>query len=837
MDLKKYSKLKEEQLFSALDTKNDGLSVSTASQLLSQYGENTLVSKQNSTLSIFIRQFKSPFVYLLFAAFLLAAFIGQKLDASMMLLFILINAVLGFYQEYKSEQTVKLLKKYLVSKIQVVREGKTKSIDVNLLVPGDIVLLEPGDIVPADIRLIDSYNFSIDESALTGESAPVFKNFKPAKSFPKNALNAVNLIFTGTTVSSGTARGVVIATGKNTNFADIVKLTSKGVRESSFEKELGRFSNFTLIVVLVTLVIVIIASLSIKPNPNLTELVLFALALAVSVIPEALPVVTTFSLSIGALNLAKKDVVVKRLSSVEDLGGMQVLCTDKTGTLTENKLQIEEMSGKATGKILIYGHLASFYQGSSRNLGNNAFDLAIEQKIKKDKIVDFEKYQVISQVPFDPQRKRVSSLVKTGDGYLLITRGAPEEVVKLCRLSPLLKRQNLNWTVNRGKEGKRVLAVGYKKIESEKVKDFIKEEKDLVFCGLMSFIDPIKSSAYDAVKEAQNLNVALKILTGDSPEVAKDVALKVNLISADESVISGEDFEKMSIGQKHKAVENYKVFARLTPAQKYAIIKLLEEKYSVGFLGEGINDAPALKIANVAIVVDEASDVSKDAADIVLLKKDLKVILEGISGGRRVFVNTQKYIRATMASNFGNFFAVSFVALFIDFLPMLPLQILLVNLLSDFPNISIATDRVDPELVTRPRRFSLKEFALVSIFLGLISTGFDFIFFATFRNGGESVLQTYWFMGSIITEIFLIFSIRTNRFLFKASKPSKTLVVLAFSAVLITLAIPLTSLGKEIFGFTKPHLNSIMTVFAITIAYIMVTEVVKDAYFRLNMTS
>lgn len=836
MEFRDFTSLTNSSIFTRLQTNSKGLTEEEALRRLKQYGENRIASREVTSWQILVRQLKSPFVYLLFISFLISFLLGEKLDALMILLFVTINTGLGFYQEYRSEKAVKLLRKYLVAKIKVRRDGFEKNIETQFLVPGDIVLLEPGDIIPGDVRFVETTNLSVDESVLTGESQPVTKFSDPVKGVVAQIYQAENIGFAGTTVVSGKGVAVVFATGPKTNYAKIVELTSESERESTFEKELSRFSKFTLVVVMATLVFVVVTSVAIKPNPSLVELSLFAIALAVSVIPEALPLVTTFSLSIGAIDLAKKNVVVKRLSSIEDLGALEILCCDKTGTLTENKLTVVEVLADDPENCIFKANLASGDPALSRNIQNNAFDIALAKKLDKkakDKLGSFKK---IVEIPFDPGRRRITTLISDGKNNLLVTRGSPEEILAVCDLVSLERKKLLEKVNEIGRKGRRVLAVAEKKIpknsegalsQSALVADLERFERGLSFLGLIVFSDPIKPSAYSAVASAQKLGVRVKILTGDSAEVAKSVAQKIGLIAKEEEVITGRKFESLDVLAKHEAVEEYGVFARVTPEQKYEIIKLLQEKYSVGFLGEGINDAPALKIADVAIAVQGAADVAREASDVVLLKRDLKVILDGIEGGRSVFENTSKYITATMASNFGNFFAVSVVAPFLKFLPMLPLQILLVNLLSDFPMIMVATDNVDTDLIRHPKRYSLKSFATKAFSFGALSTAFDFVTFTLFLPLGEGLLQTYWFIESILTELLFLFAIRTTKPFWKTKAPSPPLFYLTLFTIFITVILPSTKLGKEVFKFVQPSPSGLLAVFAIVSIYLFSNEVVK----------
>jgi len=844
MDFREVSTLEIAAVLHKFKSRPSGLSDLEAEKRLKIFGENIISKEESSGLKIFLRQFKNPFVYLLFVAFLISFLVGEKIDALMILMFVVINSILGFYQEYKSEQALSLLKRYLVPKVKVKREGKVKLIDANRVVPGDIVLLEPGDIIPCDLRLIEVVNFSVDESVLTGESQPVVKQVKRLLKAPRKIYGALNVCFSGSTVASGRAQGIAFATGKSTNFAEIVALSTQVERESTFEKELKKFSKFTLQVVSATLIFMIVANVAIKTSPSFIELLLFSIALAVSVVPEALPLVTTFSLSLGALSLAKKKVVVKRLSSIEDLGAIQVLATDKTGTLTENKLEVVGIMAKDKGDFLLKANLASSFESFvSGNPQSNAFDLALAKSITKEEKKKISAFKRIYEVPFDPLRRRTSVLLRDRKGnFLLLVRGSPEEVLKLTGVGRRNFLSLMRKVRSFGRQGKRVLAIAEKILSEDEVRKFLDKdsgidikdlEENLKFLGFVFFYDPIKPTAYEAIEKAKRLGVEVKILTGDSLEVACGVAKEVGLIG-DEGGILGEDFSELSDEEKIIAVEKYRVFARVDPAQKYEIIRLLQEKYSVGFLGEGINDAPALKIADVGIVVESAADVSRDASDIVLLQKDLNVIIEGVMGGRKVFENTSKYIEATMASNFGNFFAIALVSPFLSFLPLLPLQILLLNLLSDFPMISIATDNVEEEALVLPKRYNLKNFIKFSLSFGLLSTIFDFTTFLIFLNMGEKPLHTFWFMVSVFTELVFLFSIRSKKFILRASRPSIYLLIFTLLAFLITLVLPLTSLGQVVFGFIKPDLRGLLMVAFLVILYIFSNEFLKLVWRRVE---
>ncbi|MBI4407740.1 MAG: HAD-IC family P-type ATPase [Candidatus Kerfeldbacteria bacterium] len=831
MQIAKFTTQTAEQTLAGFNvTVATGLTADRVTALQQQYGRNALVDHHITPWSILIRQFKSSFVYLLVGAAVLALILGETIDGVMVLIFVGVNAALGFFQEYRSEKTSQLLSQYTVPHTKVRRAGTVQRIPSPQVVPGDILLFEAGDIIPADCRVVQGDDAMVDETILTGESIPIQKTITALTKATDEIYEASNILFAGTTVVSGEVVGAVIATGSDTAMGEVAKLTTETKRVSSFEVEINHFSRFILRLVVITLVIIFIVNLIIKGPTDWVDLVIFAIALAVGVIPEGLPVVTTFSLSRGALRLSKKHVVVKRLTAIEDLGGIEVLCTDKTGTITENKLTVAE--GDATA--LWHAALASLEVVKDQSeQPNNAFDLAIWKAITPDQQAALAKAKRLAEVPFDPERRRNSALVEADNQRVLIVRGAVEI---LCGFCPALdeaacERMQL-WVAEQGKLGRRVIAVA-KKTWTKDSYEMEDELTNLEYVGCLSFVDPIKESTHEAVADAKELGVVVKMITGDSKEVAGAVALEAGLAATADAALLAADLEAMPHDQQLVAVREHNVFARVSPKQKFHIIQLLQEqKLHVGFLGEGINDAPALKVANISLVVQGASDIAREAADVILLKQSLDVIMDGIREGRAVFANTMKYIQATLSSNFGNFYAVAIVSLFIDFLPMLPLQILLVNLLSDFPMITIAADRVDQSELRKPKSYHIKDILLLATFLGIVSTVFDFIFFALFRNLPPSGLQTNWFIGSIITELLFLFSIRRHGFLIRGTRPAPIIIILSLAAAALTVIIPFTSLGHNIFQFTSPTLMQLATIGIVAAIYLVVTESVKLLYFK-----
>ncbi len=837
MNFSTYTTKTTDDVFAEFHTSISGLKPSQVSQKQAQYGSNTLSGKQIHWYDVLLRQFKSPFLFLLVAASLLSFLLREVLDGLMILLFVGINTILGFLQEYRSEKTLKLLQQYVAPQTRVYRDGKEETIESSTLVPGDVVILQPGDIIPADIRFFKTEQITIDESILTGESVSVIKTSDPASAEEKEIYKANNIGFSGTTVVGGEGFGVVINTGKNTAIGAIATLTTETKHTSVFEKGIGNLSSFILKLILITLIALLIINILIKgPHADIINLIIFAIALAISVVPEALPVVTTFSLSSGALHLAKNKVVVKRLSAIEDLGSIEVLCTDKTGTITENKLSVSESFPKNSDAVL-YGSLATSLI-SDKTSSIDSFDKALLQALSSQQEKQRGLCTRVDEIPFDPKRRRNCVLVQEDNSYELIVRGAAESIMPLCKRSPSLTDEAIqSWIQTEGKQGKRVIAVAKKRLTKEETKKLETAEHELELVGFISFSDPLKKTAHQAVVSAKMLGIQVKILTGDSKEVAGAVGFQIGLISNVDDVITGDELDKLSAEKQFEAAKTFSVFARVSPEQKHTIIQLIQKSYEVGFLGEGINDAPALKAANVAIVVAGASGIAREASDIVLLNKSLHVVIDGIREGRLIFANTAKYIKATLSSNFGNFYTVAISSLFIPFLPLLPLQILLINLLTDFPMIAVVTDTVDPQELKRPRNYDIKELALFATIMGLVSSFFDFLFFVLFYRISPQVLQTNWFIGSVLTELVFLFAIRSRLPLWKASLPSFPLVALSGVAFVTAIVLPNTPFGQNIFQFIQPSLNYLAIILLLTISYFIATETVKNIYYKFIKSS
>jgi Mg2+-importing ATPase len=825
-----------EDVLKELETSSGGLIANEVTRRRAEYGLNQIKEHGTRWWHTLWRQFHSSFIYLLVAASVLSFLLGERIEAGMMMLFLCINTALGFFQEHRSIKTLELLKKYLVSRSKVRRGGEEIWIESQDIVPGDILVVSAGDKISADIYFIESRDVMVDEEILTGESVAVEKTAGTLTEKTTQMYQAHNIGFAGTVLVRGSGVGVVLATGSDTAMGEVAHLTETTNRESTFEKGIRRFSRFIMRLVIVTLTLIFFVNLLIKgESANPVELLIFSLVLVISVIPEALPFVITVSLSRGSLRLAKKKVVVKRLSAIEDLGSVEVLCSDKTGTLTENKLSVEKVLSDDRKQCLYTAILASDYVSLHKGNDADPFDLALWHAVNEKEQEQLFTRTKISEMPFDPVRRRNSVVIQGEKEQELIVRGAPESIIALSvNLDAEKKEQYLQWMAIQGEDGRRVLAVAHKILSTEKSNAQNEQETQLECLGLISFTDPIKATAKDAINDARRLGVEVKIITGDTKEVSGAVATRIGLIDSSNEVILGEELEALSHTKKLEAVKKYAVFARVSPQQKYMIIQLLQETKEVGFLGEGINDAPALKLANVALVVQSASDIAREAADVVLLDASLKVIIDGIREGRSIFANMIKYIKTTLTSNFGNFYSVAIASLLIPFVPMLPLQILLIDILSDFPMIALATDAVDGKELQKPKGYNVKDVVLVATILGVVSSVFDFILFATFYQRGEGVLQTNWFVLSLLTELVLIYSLRSKQAFWKAKRPSIILMTLSGIMFVVAMILPFSAFGQRVFHFVQPSTFSILWIIGLVTVYFFLTEVVKRLYYRLT---
>ena len=818
-----------DEVLSIFESVTEGLTSIEVKKRQSELGANTLEEETTKWYHIFFRQLKSAFIYLLLAASLLALYQGEYLDAGMIFLFLALNTLLGFYQEFRAEKALSLLKTFIDRKTRVRRDGKEELISVSDIVPGDIVLLDAGDMLPADGYFIRADGVTIDESPLTGETEPIAKNVGALDTPPKGYYGATNIGFTRTTLLSGDGEVLIIATGGDTVIGDIAKHMQERDSPSAFEIGINQFSKFILKLVLATIPLIFILNYFVHGDAfDVSKFLLFSIALTVSVIPEALPLVMTISLSRGALELAKKQVVPRRLTAIEDLGSIDILCTDKTGTITENKLAVSCILGNEA-EVMRYALAVPLSAPHTTNVQNSVFDKALLEHVypEQGQLHDVKR---IDELPFDPIRRRASVLITLEGKRILVMRGSPENVYATA--GKQMDSETIEWAKAEGEKGRRVITVAWKEVGSEVMSLSDKDEHGVHVVGTISFADPLKPSTREAVLEAKKLGIQVKIITGDAREVAGWVGYEAGILTNKNEVITGDELDNMTQEEKLIAVERYNVFARTMPIQKDEIILLLQKKHLVGFLGEGFNDAPALKAAHVGLAVANASDIAQDAADIVLLNPSLMVIIDGVKEGRKIFANSMKYLRATLASNFGNFYALAFSSLFIPYLPMLPIQVLLLNLLSDFPMMTIATDNVDDSELERPKGYNVKELISIAIVLGVVSTIFDFAFFGYFQQFGESVLQTMWFAGSILTELIIVFSIRTTLPFWKAKRPANGIIYLSIFVATLTIGMLYIPWVQGVFKFIAPGMQYLIPAGMLIVGYFVTSEVVKLLFYR-----
>jgi Mg2+-importing ATPase len=829
--------LPTEELFARLNTSLSGLSSEEAEERLRIYGYNELAKKKKRTAIVnFLSHFKSPLIIILLIAGLISGFLGEIINVAIIFSIVFVSVVLDFHQESKAEKAAQMLKEKVTTTATVLREGVKQEVKLSEIVPGDIVYLSAGDIVPADARVIAAKDLFLNQSALTGESFPVEKTFTPIKGKDASATEWNNCLFMGTSVVSGTATAVVLKTGSLTEYGKIAKRLVEKEPETEFERGIRGFG--FLIMQVTFLLVMFVFFINALYKRDVLESLLFAVALAVGLTPELLPMILTVNLSKGALAMSNKGVIVKRLAAIENFGSMDVLCTDKTGTLTENKIKLVlhvDIEGKDDEKVLLYSFLNSYYQTGLKS--------PLDEAILGYKDINVKDYQKIDEVPFDFIRRRVSVVVEHEKQRYFIAKGAPEEIVKVCSycehgdtifdLKDEFRGKIEQKYYDLSSEGFRVLAVSYKKLREEKPVYSVNDESEMVFLGFVAFLDPPKESARESLQLLSKAGVELKILTGDNELVTRKTCKHLGFEI--KGVVLGSELDQIHDEALQRVVEETNVFARVTPVQKDRIITALKNNgHVVGFLGDGINDAPSMKTADIGISVDNAVDVAKESADIILLQKSLRVLEEGILEGRKTFGNTMKYVMMGVSSNFGNMFSVAGASLFLPFLPMLPIQILLNNLLYDFSQSAITTDDVDPEYVEKPKKWDISFIRKFMIFLGPISSIFDFLTFFIMLlvfSATEPLFQTAWFLESLCTQTLVIFVIRTRRTPFYRSKPGKLLLLSSLSIVGFALIIPFTPIG-DLFHFVRPPTTFFFVLAGLIGAYLVSTEIVKKWFYE-----
>ncbi|MEM5883010.1 MAG: magnesium-translocating P-type ATPase [Candidatus Aenigmatarchaeota archaeon] len=830
-----------EEVIKFFSSSQEGLSENEARKRITTHGLNDIPKRmEKSAFILFISQFKDPLLLLLLIAALIA-YITESVTESIIIISILfVDSLLGFIQEYKAELALKKLCKYIRYRAKVLRDGNLVEIDTRHLVPGDIVLIETGDRIPADLRLIETDELEIDESLVTGEAYPVVKNASPIQKEKVEPQEMKNMAFMGTLVTNGKGKGIVVATGMKSTFGRVAGYLKSEEPVTSYQKNIRKLSRFMMKIVIAGVIFIFIINSLL--GKEVSDSLLFSLALAVGIVPEALPVVITIGLSKGSIKMAKKGVIVKKLVAIEDLGNMDILCIDKTGTLTQNKIKLIDyvnLDEKKDVEIVALASTALSVVEKKGKLIGNSIDVAIGEFAKS---LPSKKYEIIDTIPFDYNRKRMSSVIKKEGKLLLICKGAPESIISVCSK---MKKANRILSLDKDrvekileelfKKGYRVIAVA-EKVVKKKENYTEEDEKNLTLLGFLCFTDPPKTGIKKTVEALKNLGIEIKVLTGDNAIIAEEVMKEVGIEV--KGILSGIEIDSMDEKELCKAVEKSNLFVRLTPENKVRIVNVLRKNgHVVGFLGDGANDAPALRYADVGISVENGVDVAKEGSDIILTRKSLKVILDGIVEGRKTFGNTTKYILNTLSANLGNMTSLAIVSPFLNFFPMLPSQILLTNLISDGPLLSISTDKVDEEELKMPKHWNLDFIGKFCGFFGFISSIFDFATMSLLLLFGTSValFRTGWFLESVFSEILITFAIRTRKRFYK-SKPSEILILSSLVFGLVTLIIIYSPLGV-FFEFVYLNLFFLSLIVTILLAYFIIVEFTKQIIYRKFLNS
>lgn len=814
-----------------------GLTSSEAASRLKRYGPNVFhPQRKNAMLLLFLSKFNNPLVIILLVASAISAFTGDVTNFIIISLMVVMSVTLDFIQEYRAGKEAEKLRRLVTVHVQALRDGKSQEIPLPSLVPGDIVLLAAGDLIPADGRLLEAKDFFVNQALLTGEPYPVEKK---AGEWPDEAeiLSATNTVLRGTSVISGTAKVLICETASNTVLGDIADSLIAKAPPTAFEQGTRRFG---LLIMRLTIFLVLFVLLvnAFFHRPWLDSFI-FAVALAVGLTPELLPMIVSVTLARGAQRMSAKRVIVKQLASIQNLGSMDVLCTDKTGTLTEAKIRLErhiDALGNENERIIEWAFLNSYFETGLRS--------PLDDAILEHKNIDMTSWRKIDEVPFDFERRRVSVLVDNGQKRMLVVKGAPEDILRLCttyesgsetNLLPLDDAAMISLRAlsdSLGRDGFRVLGIAWRQVENDYPHAVVNDEAKLVFSGFAAFLDPAKESAGKALSDLSESGVSVKVITGDNELVTKHICGQLGLPIT--GILTGADILKMDDQALVGQVENVNLFCRVTPSQKNRIILALKRRgHTVGYLGDGINDAPSLHSADIGISVDSAVDVAKDAADMILLEHDLKALQSGVIEGRRTFSNIMKYIMMGTSSNFGNMFSMAGGALFLPFLPMLPTQILLNNMLYDISEIPIPLDNVDEEDLMRPRQWDINFVRKFMLIVGPISSIFDFLtFFVMLKvfQAGESLFHTGWFIESLATQVLVIFIIRTRKNPLK-SRPNPWLTVCSLLVVTLAVLLPFTPFGRFL-GFVAPPLTFFVILGSMVIVYLFMVEGVKQWFYK-----
>ena len=840
------SNMSKEEIFSTFKTNENGLTSEEVKNRLDLYGENIPTdNKKKGALYFIIDSLKDKFIIILIILAIINYFTGDRIGSLIILVIAIISALISFFQNYSTYRFNLKLKEKISIFTDVIRNNKQKEVKQEKVVLGDIITLSAGSVVPADLYLFQSKDLFINQASFTGESIAVEKIAEKKAKINDEETSIKNICLMGTNVISGNGQGIVIKTGLDTFMGRVNKKLSTVREETTFEQGINHISSMLIRYMVVISVFVFIIYGFIRGNYQ--EALLFSLSVAVGITPSMLPMIVNVNLTRGSKLLAKKKTLVKNIKSIQNLGSMNILCTDKTGTLTKNSIILQKyinLKGEDDDYVLKCAYVNSKLSTGFKNLVDKAINT-----YGKEHHIDISNYSKVDEIPFDYTRKRASIVVQNEKEYSVIAKGALEEILKVCDnalidkkevpISEKISKQTEEKAIELAKQGMQVIALAVKH-EYEGIENFNKEdEKDFTLIGLIAFLDPPKLDAAKTIKKLKDIGVTTKILTGDNKYATEAVCSAVGI---DSKIMLGIEIEKMDDDKLSETLDTVDVFARMNPLQKERIVSLLRKKgYCVGYMGDGVNDAPALHSADVAISVDEATDIAKESSDIILLEQNLEVVYDGVIEGRKVYGNIIKYMKLALSQDFGDVFSIMLSSICLPFLPLLPIQMLIQDFIVEISQIGIPYDNVDEEFLQSPKKWDTKDLSKFMRIFGIISSITDIcaflIFWYIFKYNNiekQAFFQTAWFVECILSETLIIYYLRTNKLNYFKTNPSKILVVLSIITIICTISIPIILSGLEGFQFVKLPLNYYLYVILLVILYALIVQMVKRIYIKKN---
>lgn len=846
-DYNEISKLTTEEILTKYHTKEEGLTNKEAQKRLNNNGKNIVIKEVNRSIFYFIfNSLKEEFIIILLVLAVINFSLGDKIGSLVIVLIAIISMLIRVLEDYSAYKFNKKLRSKIVSTTKVIRDNKELEIKVENVVIGDVISLNAGSIIPADCIVVNSKDLFVNESVFTGESIPVEKKETNKKEYD-NLFDIKNVLYMSSSVISGTAKAIVVKTGFDTYLGKIGKEINTKKNITAFDKGMKDITNMLIKFMVVICLIILLVDGIIRSN--FTEAILFAFSVAVGITPSMLPMIVNVNLTKGTKALAKKKVLVKHIESIQNLGAIDTLCTDKTGTLTENKIVLQkyiDVLGNEDNSILEYAYINSYYSSGMKNIVDRAI-MIYGSKHNLDNILP--KYEKIDEIPFDYNRKVMSIIVRNKNTYRMITKGAMEEVLKRCTKVKIkgkeedLTKELIDIVTNKAKEmatsGMQVLALAAKKTEKGVLSFDENSEKEMTFIGFVAFLDSPKKDVKKVINKLRKYGVKTKILTGDNPYSTTMVASLAG-INSDE-ILTGAEIDKLSDKALSIKVEEIDVFARLNPIQKERVVRILKSNgHVVGYMGDGINDAPSLRQSDVGLSVNTATDIAKETSDMILLEKSLDVICDGIIEGRKVYGNIIKYMKMALSADFGDVFSIMIASIFLPFLPLLPIQMLFQDFIYDFSQIGIPYDNVDEEFITFPKKWNTKGIAKFMIVMGITSSIIDVLAFLTFWHllgynsiDKESYFQTAWFITSLITELMIIYNVRTSKDIFN-SRPSKVLLSLTLLSSILTIVTPILFHNILSFHFEILSTKFYLYLLSLVILYVLIVSIVKRIYIKKN---